>query len=97
MNSPILTRLLWVRGLRAFADGYVSLLLPVYLIELDMTPFQVGIITTATLIGSGIVTLLTGLQAYRFTYKTLLLTADCADGRNGASALRPSRISGPCC
>ena len=63
MNSPILTRLLWVRGLRAFADGYVSLLLPIYLIALDMTPFQVGIITTATLIGSGALTLLIGLQA----------------------------------
>ena len=75
VNSPILTRLLWVRGLRAFADGYVSLLLPIYLIALDMTPFQVGIITTATLIGSGVLTLLIGLQAYRFKYRTLLLMA----------------------
>jgi len=30
------------RGLRAFGDGYVSLLLPVYLISLGLTPFQVG-------------------------------------------------------
>lgn len=75
MTSPILTRLLWVRGLRAFADGYVSLLLPIYLIALGMSPFQVGIITTATLIGSGVLTLLIGLQAYRFTYRTLLLIA----------------------
>lgn len=75
MNSPILTRIFWVRGLRAFGDGYVSLLLPVYLIELGMNPFEVGTITTATLIGSGILTLLAGLQAYRFTYKTLLLAA----------------------
>ena len=75
MNSPILTRIFWVRGLRAFGDGYVSLLLPVYLIELGMNPFEVGAITTATLIGSGILTLLAGLQAYRFTYKTLLLAA----------------------
>jgi MFS family permease len=75
MNSPILIRILWVRGLRAFGDGYVSLLLPVYLIDLGMNPFQVGVITTATLIGSGIVTLVAGFQAYRFTYKTLLLAA----------------------
>jgi hypothetical protein len=39
MNSPLLSRLLWVRGLRAFADGYVSLLLPLYLIDLGMGPF----------------------------------------------------------
>ncbi len=75
MNSPILTRVLWVRGLRAFGDGYVSLLLPIYLIELDMSALQVGVIATSTLIGSGLLTLLAGLQAYRFAYRTLLLTA----------------------
>ena len=75
VSSPILTRLLWVRGLRAFADGYISLLLPIYLIALDMSPFQVGIITTTTLIGSGVLTLLVGLQAYRFKYRTLLMLA----------------------
>ena len=85
MNSPILTRILWVRGLRAFGDGYVSLLLPIYLIELGMNPFQVGIITTATLIGSGIVTLLASFQAYRFTYKTLLLTATALMAATGFS------------
>lgn len=85
MNSPILTRILWVRGLRAFGDGYVSLLLPIYLIELGMNPFQVGIITTSTLIGSGIVTLLAGFQAYRFTYKTLLLMATALMAATGFS------------
>lgn len=75
MNSPTLRRLLWVRGLRAFADGYISLLLPIYLIALGMTPLQVGIIATATLLGSGLLTLLVGLQAYRFSYRTLLLGA----------------------
>jgi MFS family permease len=85
MNSPILTRILWVRGLRAFGDGYVSLLLPIYLIELGMNPFQVGIITTTTLIGSGIVTLLAGFQAYRFTYKTLLLAATALMAATGFS------------
>lgn len=75
MNSPLQRRLLWVRGLRAFADGYVSLLLPIYLIALGMTPLQVGVIATATLLGSGLLTLLVGWQAYRFTYRTLLLAA----------------------
>src|SRR5512146_2291863 len=75
MKSPILARVLWVRGLRAFADGYISLLLPIYLIELGMSPFEVGIITTTTLVGSGLLTLLAGFQAYRFAYRTLLLIA----------------------
>ena len=75
MNSSVLQRLLWVRGLRAFADGYVSLLLPIYLLALGMTPLQVGIIATGTLLGSGLLTLLVGLQAHRFTYRARLLAA----------------------
>jgi MFS family permease len=75
MNSPLLSRLLWVRGLRAFADGYISLLLPLYLISLGMGPFEVGVIATATLLGSGVLTLLVGLYAWRFQYRSLLLVA----------------------
>ena len=75
MSSTSVRRLLWVRGLRAFGDGYVSLLLPVYLISLGLTPFQVGIIATGTLLGSGVLTLLVGLHAYRFRYRALLLVA----------------------
>lgn len=75
MNMPFLSRLLWVKGLRAFADGYVSLLLPLYLISVGLGAFQVGIIATATLLGSGILTLLAGLYAWRFRYRTLLLMA----------------------
>ena len=75
MNSPVLPRLLWVRGLRAFADGYVSLLLPLYLTALGMSPFQIGVIATGTLLGSGLLTLLAGVHAWRFQYRTLLLSA----------------------
>ncbi len=75
MSSPDIHRLLLVRGLRAFGDGYVSLLLPLYLITLGLTPFQVGVIATGTLLGSGVLTLLVGVHAYRFRYRTLLLMA----------------------
>jgi MFS family permease len=75
MTASILSRLLWVRGLRAFADGYVSLLLPLYLISLGFGPFEVGVIATATLLGSGVLTLLAGLYAWRFEYRKLLLMA----------------------
>ena len=73
--SRDIRRLLWVRGLRAFGDGYVSLLLPLYLIAVGLTPFQVGAVATGTLLGSGALTLLVGLHAYRFRYRTLLLAA----------------------
>ncbi len=75
MISRDVRRLLWARGLRAFGDGYVSLLLPLYLLALGLTPFQIGVIATGTLLGSGILTLIVGLHAHRFRYRTLLLTA----------------------
>jgi MFS family permease len=68
-------RLLIAKGLRAFGDGYVSLLLPVYLLELGFSPLQVGIIATTTLLGSGVLTLGVGLYAYRYHYRALLLAA----------------------
>ncbi len=69
------TRVLAAKGLRAFGDGYVSLLLPVYLLELGYTPLEVGLIATVTLAGSGVLALVVGLHAYRFHYRTLLLAA----------------------
>ena len=61
------------KGLRAFGDGYVSLLLPIYLLQLGFDTLQVGIIATTTLLGSGVLTLLVGMHAYRFHYRSLLL------------------------
>ncbi|HUP29872.1 MAG TPA: MFS transporter [Usitatibacter sp.] len=75
MTSPAVRRLLVAKGLRAFGDGFVSLLLPVYLLQLGFSALQVGIIATATLLGSGVLTLAVGLHAYRFHYRTLLLAA----------------------
>ena len=42
MTGPARTLLL-TRGLRAFGDGFVALLLPVYLTALGFSPLQVGI------------------------------------------------------
>jgi len=75
MSSPHVNRILAAKGLRAFGDGYVSLLLPLYLLELGYSALQVGVIATATLLGSGVLTLAVGLHAYRFHYRTLLLAA----------------------
>jgi MFS family permease len=75
IHPPTANRLVLARALRAFGDGYVSLLLPLYLLELGYAPLEVGIIATATLVGSGIVTLGVGLHAHRFHYRALLLAA----------------------
>jgi MFS family permease len=74
MRSEV-KRLLVAKGLRAFGDGYVALLLPAYLLELGFGPLAVGIIATATLLGSGLLTLLVGLHAHRYRQRSLLLAA----------------------
>ena len=83
MNSANLRRLLCARGLRAFGDGFVSLLLPLYLITLGLTPFEVGVITTGTLLGSGLLTLLVGMHAWRLRFRTLLLLASALMAATG--------------
>ena len=67
--------LLTARSLRAFADGFVSVLLPVYLTRLGFNGFQVGAIATATLSGSAALTLLVGMAAHRFSRRRLLVQA----------------------
>ncbi len=67
--------MLAARGLRAIGDGLVSLLLPVYLLELGHGPFETGIIATATLAGSAVLTLLVGFYAQRASGRTLLIGA----------------------
>ena len=71
----VIRRTLWSRGVRAFADGYVSILLPIYLLELGFGAWEVGVIATTTLLGSGALTLAVGLQAHRFRYRTVLVGA----------------------
>ena len=73
--NPIVARVLVAKGLRAFGDGYVSLLLPAYLLELGRSPLEVGVLATVTLVGSGVLTLGVGLHAYRFHYRAVLLAA----------------------
>jgi MFS family permease len=75
-TSPDAALILAARGVRAFTDGYVALLLPYYLTLLGYSAFQVGLIATATLLGSGLLTLLAGLFAYRFRTHAML-TAAC--------------------
>jgi len=75
MDTANVNRLLLAKGLRAFGDGFVSLLLPLYLLELGYSALEVGVIASATLLGSGALTLVVGLHAYRYHYRTLLLAA----------------------
>jgi MFS family permease len=69
-------RILYVgRGLRAFGDGFVSLLLPIYITALGFDAFAVGLISTATLLGSAALTIVVGLTAHRYGRRALLVVA----------------------
>jgi MFS family permease len=74
-NPSAIKHLLVARGLRDFGDGFVAVLLPVYLIALGLSPFQVGIVATTALLGSALVTLAVGMLGSRYDHRRLLLAA----------------------
>ena len=72
-TTPDARVLLATRGMRAFIDGMVSTILSSYLLLLGFGGRQVGVIVTATLLGSAALTLLVGLRGHRINRRTLLL------------------------
>ena len=67
--------LLVARSLRAFADGVVALVLPAYLLAIGLGTFEVGVLSTATLLGSALATLALGAWGHRFAGASLLRAA----------------------
>lgn len=65
--------LVTARGMRAFGDGFVSVLLPLHLTNLGFSTVEVGMIATATMLGSAALTLLVGLIAYKLNLRELLI------------------------
>src|SRR5689334_22866284 len=68
-------RVLAARGIRAFGDGFVALLLPIYLVQLNFSPVEIGAIVTSTLVGTALLTLWIGWIANRHSRRLLLLAA----------------------
>jgi MFS family permease len=66
---------LTARAVRAFGDGFVSLTLPLYLLALGYTPWHVGLVSTATLLGSALLSLVAGAYATRIGYRRALIAA----------------------
>lgn len=63
------------RALRDFGDGFVAVLLAVYLAELGLGAFEVGVVSTAALLGSSLITLAIGVFAPPTGQRLLLLAA----------------------
>ncbi|MEM5338371.1 MFS transporter [Paraburkholderia azotifigens] len=73
--APGAFSLLVARGLRGMCDGFIAVLLPAYLLALGFGQLAVGLISTTTLFGSALATILVGLIGNRFAQRTLLLFA----------------------
>jgi MFS family permease len=71
----VIGRILAARALRSFADGFIAVVLPAYLLALGMAQLEVGFLSTATLLGSALSTLAIGRWGHRFSMRRLLLAA----------------------
>jgi len=61
------------RGVRGLGDGFTVILLPAYLSAIGLSPAQIGIIATASLLGTAALTLGIGWIAPRHDLRSLLL------------------------
>jgi predicted MFS family arabinose efflux permease len=66
--------LLTTRGIRAFVDGAVSVVLAGYLTRLGWSALEIGVLITGMLLGSAAVTLLVGLRGHHVRRRTIMLT-----------------------
>ena len=73
--DPFAATLIAGRALRAFVDGAIAVLLPAYLLALGFDVWTVGVLSTATLLGSALATLAVGAWGHRFAQRRLLLAA----------------------
>ena len=65
------------RSLRGFGDGFATILLPVYLTTIGYGPIAIGIVLTASLLGTALLTLAIGVIAPRYDLRTLMLISAC--------------------
>jgi MFS family permease len=61
------------RGLRGFGDGFAIIILPAYMTALGYDAVAVGIVATASLLGTALLTLIVGWIAPRHDLRPLLM------------------------
>jgi MFS family permease len=70
-------------AVRAFGDGFAAIILPAYLVSIGYDAATVGLIATVSLLGTALLTLLTGTVAQRFDLRSLLILAACLAAASG--------------
>jgi MFS family permease len=69
------THIYIARALRDFGDGFVAVLLPVYLAAIGLGAFEIGVVATLALLGSALMTLGIGVLGVRQDHRKLLMAA----------------------
>src|SRR3954465_9542410 len=65
------------RGVRGFGDGFAIIILPAYLTAIGYDPAQIGLVATASLLGTALLMLGIGAIAARHDLRTMLLLGAC--------------------
>ena len=78
------------RALRDFGDGFVVLLLPVYLSSLGFDAFQIGLVATLALLGSALTTLAIGMIGTTYSTRTLLIASSALMTFTGLAFIAPT-------
>jgi MFS family permease len=88
-----ITLLYAARAARGFGDGFAAIILPAYLTELGFSAIQVGVVATAALLGTAVMTLGVGHLAARHDLRSLLLVSALTMIATGAAF--PAVVSVP--
>jgi hypothetical protein len=72
-TPPDILCLYAARALRGFGDGFAIIILPVYLSAIGFSTELIGIVASASLLGTAALTLVTGFIAQRFELRSLFL------------------------
>src|SRR6476660_7912029 len=72
-GNALIALLYAARALRGFGDGFAVIILPAYMTTLGFDAAAVGIVATASLLGTALLTLVIGWIAPRFDLRALLL------------------------
>lgn len=72
-GSSLIALLYAARALRGFGDGFAIIVLPAYMTALGFDAAAVGLVATASLLGTALLTLVIGWIAPRFDLRALLL------------------------
>src|SRR6202171_5289438 len=74
-TPPDILCLYGARALRGFGDGFAIIILPVYLSAIGFSPQLIGIVASASLLGTAALTLIVGLIGPRYEARRLFLRA----------------------